>query len=498
MNGPLLEEVYKSSGVPTYTFVKPVEYQKLFVSLRTPGRGLVVEGPSGIGKTTSIYKALEELGQLEKVLKLTARKQEDRDLIKELPHLEEIGVVIIDDFHRLPDDVKQSIADYMKTLADEEAISSKIVVVGINKAGDSLVSFARDLNNRVDTITFEANPVERLLELIKKGEQALNISINTALEIASDAHGSFHIAQMLCHETCLLADITEKSNEHKSLTISFEVVRNRVLGEMRRVFYEPARKFATGPRLRREGRAPYFHILNWLAMGLEWSLQLDRAMTQHPNHKGSVGQVVDKGYLTDFLKLHREFDDVLHYDPYTRVLSVEDPKFVYFIRNMDWHEFARNVGYLNIAIETNYDFAISFAGADRQLAQLIFDRLTEEEIEVFYDKNEQHRILAENVEEYLGPIYSSGAQFVLVLLGPEYPKKIWTKFESDRFKDRFCQGSVIPIWFSSCPPGIFDESSKVGGFTFEPGKDVELQINYICGSLIKKLKESRLKEPVSW
>jgi hypothetical protein len=46
-----LEDVYKLSGIPTHTFVKPVEYSKLLVSLRTPGRGLVVEGPSGIGKT---------------------------------------------------------------------------------------------------------------------------------------------------------------------------------------------------------------------------------------------------------------------------------------------------------------------------------------------------------------------------------------------------------------------------------------------------------------
>ena len=46
-----LEDVFKTSGTPTYTFVRPVEYTKLIVALRTKGRGLVVEGPSGIGKT---------------------------------------------------------------------------------------------------------------------------------------------------------------------------------------------------------------------------------------------------------------------------------------------------------------------------------------------------------------------------------------------------------------------------------------------------------------
>jgi hypothetical protein len=52
----------------------------------------------------------------------------------------------------------------------------------------------------------------------------------------------------------------------------------------------------------------------------------------------------------------------------------------------------------------------------------LFAGLAERELEVFYDKNEQHRMLAQDVEEYLRPIYQSEAQFVVVLLGRDYPK----------------------------------------------------------------------------
>ena len=45
-----LQDVFKDSGVPTYTFVEPNEYIKIVVTLSTKGRCLVVEGPSGIGK----------------------------------------------------------------------------------------------------------------------------------------------------------------------------------------------------------------------------------------------------------------------------------------------------------------------------------------------------------------------------------------------------------------------------------------------------------------
>lgn len=492
MSGPMLEEVFKVSGIPTHTFVKPVEYTKLIVALRTPGRGIVVEGPSGIGKTTSISKAIEDLGVTGEILKLTARKKDDRELIAILPEQKNLGTVIIDDFHRLDETIKESIADFMKTLADEEDEKSKLVIVGINKVGDSLIRFATDLNNRIDTIRFEANPEEKVRELVEKGEKALNLTFNTKERIIEDAQGSFHIAQMLCRETCMKAEVLERCNQVLELQISFEAIKAKVLEDLRRLFFSKARLFATGPKLRREGRAPYLHMLYWLAISNEWSLQLDQAMIKYPENKSSISQVVDKGFLESFLTgKHEELSDVLHYDPVTRILSVEDPKFVYFIRNIIWSKFSEQVGYLSINFKSKYDFALSFAGSNRKIAESLFGYLTSHEVSVFYDHNEQHRILAENVEDYLAPIYGSEAQFVIILLGKDYPRKIWTKFESEHFKGRFGENSIIPIWFKDAPPGMFDETIQYGGLEYDNSKEIEDQIKDIGDIIIKKLSEKR-------
>src|SRR5690242_4356144 len=110
-----LEDVFKLSGVPTHTFVQPIEYDKLIVSLRSPGRGVIVEGPSGIGKTTAVVKALSELEIASE--RLTPRKRSDIPLIKELPAARDRGVVILDDFHRLDTDIQNEIADFLKVLA---------------------------------------------------------------------------------------------------------------------------------------------------------------------------------------------------------------------------------------------------------------------------------------------------------------------------------------------------------------------------------------------
>src|SRR6266480_2185361 len=99
--------------------------------------------------------------------------------------------------------------------------------------------------------------------------------------------------------------------------------------------------------------------------------------------------------------------------------------------------FAKEVGFSSQAFKGKYDFALSFAGEDRPIARRLCELLSAREVEVFFDENEQHRILAENVEDYLAPIYKTEAAYVVPFLSGHYPRKIWTKFESDNFKSRF-------------------------------------------------------------
>lgn len=494
MPKPLLEEVFKRSGLPTYTFVEPVEYGHLKVALRTPGRGVVVEGPSGIGKTTAVRKAALDAGLGDIAQMLSGRDPGDIESIKLIPELHEAGMVIIDDFHRLDDTIKHSIAEHLKVLADREDQKTKIVLIGINKAGDSLIHFAADLNNRVDTIHFEINDIARVRELIMKGEQALNIKIAHLEELATDAAGSFHITQILCHELCLDAGVTECQNQATSIETSIEKIRDRVLNELSRTFRARAITFARGRRFRREGRAPYLHLLRYLITSNEWTCNVDDVIASNSKIRGSLSQVIDKGHLETFLHEDKGLQDLFHYDSYTRVFAVEDPKLMYFLRNLLWSKFVKEVGFISVEFRSKYDFALSFAGERREIAKAIAESLQEHELEVFYDKDHQHLLLASDVEQYLGPIYRSEARFVIALLSKEYPKKIWTKFESENFKERFGDNSVIPIWFTDAPPGMFDESTRVGGFIFDPTENAEKQVALITDSLVRRAGAERSQE----
>jgi hypothetical protein len=323
---------------------------------------------------------------------------------------------------------------------------------------------------------------------------ALNIKIDSADALATDASGSFHIAQILCHELCLLSGVTERCDNTTRIETSVEAIKERVLAELARTFRDRCIEFARGRRFRREERAPYLHLLLYLIKSEEWTCSIDQVLAANPSIRGSLGQVVDKGHLKDFLSEHEQLRDLFHYDSYTRVLAVEDPKVMYFLRNLLWSKFVKEVGFISVEFRSKYDFAISFAGEVRDIAAGIAAGLKENEMEVFYDHDEQHRILAQDVELYLGPIYRSEARFIIALLSKDFPRKIWTKFESEQFKQRFGDGSVIPIWFADAPPGMFDKSASYGGLTFDPAKEVVGQIGVICDLLVRKAGEERQAE----
>lgn len=491
----LLEEVFRLSGVPTHTFVAPIRYDAIKVGVRTPGRSVVLEGPSGIGKTTTVANVIEELGKGDAILQLSARKPDDLAIIEGLPGMARIGTVVVDDFHRLSDALKANLSDYMKVLADAGDEESQLVLIGINKAGDQLVRFAHDLGMRIDIFKMEANPPEKIEELIGKGEAVLNVVIRDKAGVASRSQGSFHIAQVLCHSLCLEAGVTETQVDQLQIDQSVDVVIERVMADLSRAFMTPAIEFARGSKIRREGRAPYLHILKWLSESEDWSLDLEEAIRMHPEHKGSIGQVIEKGHLETLL---RDKEDILgpyfHYEASTKILSVEDPKMIFFLRNLVWREFSRKVGFSSDHFKGTYDFALSFAGADRNAAKRLFEILTEREVVVFYDENEQHRIVARDVEEYLAPIYRSEANYVLPLLSKEYPKRIWTKFESDQFRTRFGENSVVPIRFRDVEPGFFSEEQRYGGMAFDPAGDLETQLQEIAETLCKRLEEDRASE----
>ncbi|MER6168416.1 TIR domain-containing protein [Streptomyces violaceorubidus] len=484
-----LETVFKIGGVPTVTFVRPSRWGTLLTNLRTPGRGLVVEGPSGIGKTTAVKRALAELGREEDAQYLSARRPSDVELIELLPSTDNFGLVVVDDFHVLEDSLRGDLADLLKALADAEDATSKLVVIGINRAGDRLIEHAPDLVNRLDVLRFDVEPQQKISEMISLGEKALNVEINARDYVVESAHGSFYLAQLLCHEICSNANVFETVGQLERVTTPFSRVKQIVLERQEIRFDKVLTKFARGNKFRPGGRAPYVTVLKWLRESDAWTISLPEAMRLHPSARASVSVVLKNGYLENLVS-DPDIAKILHFDSVTNVLSLEDPQVAFYIRNLDIVAWVRKIGFRNVDLDISYDVALSFAGEDRDFAVALKEQLEERGLIVFYDHNEQARILGEDLEQFFRPIYQAGAGYIVVLLGPTYGQKRWTRFESDAFKERFDQGRVIPVWSTLVPETIWDKSRTRGGCTFDPNDDTLKQASEIAELISHKIDEN--------
>ena len=404
---------------------------------------------------------LEDLGIYDKVQVLSARVLSDVEYIQSLPDLGDFLTVVIDDFHRLPVHDQNRIADLLKVLANTESRTRKLVIVGINQAGVNLINFAPDLANRIDRIRFESEPDSKIHELIEKGEAALNI------KIAAAERGLRSPRQLLPSPAPMPRNLhpawgSGEAGRARPSTNAVFVGATTGDGEAKSCFGLWIKAFARGTRFRTYGRANYYHILRWLAESSDWSIDLAEEMNRHPNQKFSVKQVVDKGHLARLCS-QTDIAAILVYNEDAKSLSVEDPHVMYYLKNLDWPEFVRDIGFTNIDVQVPYDIALSFAGEDRDYAEQLHVHLEEYELAVFYDKAEESRILAGDVEAILGPSTRKDCRYVVAVLGERYGVKRWTLFEASKYSDRIEKGEVIPIWSNKIPPSAFDEMRKRGG-----------------------------------
>jgi CHAT domain len=216
-SGPVyhLTDVFVPYSIPKVTYVEGEDFGRLKLELTQKGRNVVIEGSGGIGKTTAIQKAIEEIRSTPPIsgsthVEITSLSANNPTDVKQLETLEQRhrGIVVIDDFHRLNMQLSKKIVDYLKLLADTESETKKLVIVGIPQSGQKLVDLSFDAANRVVVFPWGMQKHELVLQVIEKGEKALNIELKRKMELAIMACGSFNVAQSLCFEVCQQEGVT--------------------------------------------------------------------------------------------------------------------------------------------------------------------------------------------------------------------------------------------------------------------------------------------------
>ncbi|OGO51875.1 MAG: hypothetical protein A2148_05980 [Chloroflexi bacterium RBG_16_68_14] len=79
--------------------------------------------------------------------------------------------------------------------------------------------------------------------------------------------------------------------------------------------------------------------------------------------------------------------------------------------------------------EHEFEFSISFAGADRAVAKDLATKLVEREMAVFYDEFHASRLLGARLDFEFRWVYGSGTQFFVPIVSSSYAQGVWPQFE---------------------------------------------------------------------
>jgi len=326
-----LGEVFKPSGVPVLTFVEPDDFIEFRMALRQPGLGIVLEGPSGIGKTTILRHAVnQDAHRLGSVHILSARRSADVKQIAALPDGHS-GLIAVDDFHRLPNPIQDSLADYLKRLADDDASAAKLVVVGIPDTAKGLVAMGTDLATRIRVFRPGRAADGLVLQMIEKGEVALNAAFDRKAEVVLASVGSLLTAQMLCWHLAMMAGVEQTQATTASIPTEIGQARARVAESLRLKYQPMVDQFIILDEL---NESLCIDLLLHLAHKPDGILRLEAMLDDQPNLQDAIERVFVNGLTGGFTSRHERISEHLYYDPRGRRLIADDPQFIFYMRQL--------------------------------------------------------------------------------------------------------------------------------------------------------------------
>ena len=441
-----LEEVFVTEGVPAFTFVRPPNYNRILLDIRSAGKPVIVEGQSGTGKTTCVRQIISDLSDECETEYLAAREPVNVSRIEDLVRSRPAGRFVIDDFHRLSVKLQEGLADLAKISAEsgDPKRCTKLIIVGINQVGSSLIQLVPDIAKRVGIHTVSPGSETEIRELVERGAEKLNVVISGIERIFEEARGDYWLTQQFCQSICLNAGVMETSEVALELAFKVEDIRRDVVSQLHAAHYPAVKEFCRGKRFRPSNQ-PYFKVLRAIAVRGQSNVDLNELANSDPEVRGSINNIKERR-LSILLETKPLAARSFYYNKETKNFSIDDPALFYFIRHLDWETLRRDCGYREIAETFEYDVAISFAGENRLLAKHIAAQLDDLDVQVFYDEAFEANFLGKAWTKMFKEIFSEKSHYVVCLLDKSHAEKIWPTFEREHFAPRVADEHVIPIF----------------------------------------------------
>ena len=485
-----LGDVFKTVGLPPYTYVKPSYFGEVRADIMQPGKHLLIEGPSGIGKTCVAFKVFEEIGWTigNNFQYLSCRDDDSQTRIQVFfdaaneGRIPKPSVVVIDDFHLLPTDRRAQIGSNLKRPSDrafEQASPPKVILLGIPTTGVSLLSEAYDLGPRLGTYVLARASDTEIDRLFSEGELALNVLFEDRAFLLAESNGNFWLAQYICNKVCATQEVFETQDDTKILTFDLLGIRQRLMTELTQRYMPKTKIFAKGKRWRPGGNKPYLEILLALCKIPDSVVTFDKVLNVVPERRRPgikavrprVAKVIYDPCKDNDLRKQIAFDPEAGF-------SIEDPLFRYFLTNLEAKHLYRELGIEEEAVVKgavySYDVGFSFSGDCRRIVEAVNAEMKSEDVVTFYDFDQQAFLLALDLELTLKRVYAESCRYYLVFLDRHYKENVWTKYERDIMTGCGRKEHIIPVILDDTgAEGVVGISTTIGHIDL---RDLWLQV----------------------
>jgi adenylate kinase family enzyme len=448
-----LAQVFVKSGFPQVTFVEPEDFTLLKLALQQPGRGVIIEGPSGVGKTTSIVKIVDDLikdgsyTNLSIKHMLSARNPEHREQLRTIRDWHQ-ETVIIDDFHILDSETRHAMVNYLKELADTTSTTRKLAIIGIPRTGQALVDMSFDLATRIDVFTFGKASDEAILQMIEKGENALNAKFDRKAEIVLTANGSLNLAQFLCFNVCAGANVIETQEQTQFIQCDIDAAKKSMTVDLGRKFEQTIRQFLAlgGPR-----DLTSLRLLEELILRPEGSLPLLQLKYTNPQLEQGIERFITEKWMENLYKAYPEAENHLSFDQGRQILTVDDPQLDFYLKQVHLANLAREVG--KFPLLTRRKIFISYSHRDRKWLDRLLMHLMPIEREGGLDLWDDTKLLAgQNWKEAIRDALETAKVIVLLVSANFLASDFIAEGELPALLSRTNASgiAVIPVILSPC------------------------------------------------
>jgi hypothetical protein len=224
--------------------------------------------------------------------------------------------------------------------------------VGIPQSGQALVDLSGGLAMRIDICRFGKVKDELVLQMIKKGEQALNIELDRKTDLVLRAGGSLNLAQFLCRYVCQKDEAVTTRKEFRTVYCDVNAAISNVQADLSTKFDKAVKFFAA---LDGSRDITCLRLLQELTTHKDGLLSLDRLKESKPEFTQGIDLLISQQWMEQLYQKFPDSKSYFFFDQSTFTLVIDDPKFTFYLTNLQLSQLTREVGKV-IALERHKVF----------------------------------------------------------------------------------------------------------------------------------------------